>query len=92
MKLNFVYQIKDNFIDLSQIKTFRLIKYSNETENRILEIQLKDRIHFFNNDRDDYQLIPEEIQIIFPDSKIASSECYELSKAWEEFICKREAT
>ena len=92
MTLNFVYQIRENFIDLSQIKTFKLIRYSNETENRILEIQLKDRIHFFNNDRDDYQLIPEEIQIIFPDSKTASNECYELSKAWEEFIGKREAT
>lgn len=88
MKEDFVYKVKDNFIDLSQIKTFRLTKYANESENRILEIQLKDRLHFFNNDRDNYQLIPEEIQIVFPDGKSANEECNELRQAWESFLSR----
>ncbi|MBL0255975.1 MAG: hypothetical protein IPQ03_00045 [Bacteroidetes bacterium] len=93
MKTDNVYQIQENFIDLSKIKTFKLTKhYSNDKEKRRIEIELKDRIQFVNGKRDDMEIINDKIEIIFPNEISAQEACNELSAEWEKFIRDHESS
>ena len=80
---NIVYKIQDNFIDLSQIKTFKLtIRYSKDTEKKRIEIHLKDR----RVKGEESETISETIDIIFQNQALAEQECEKLVYAWEQFI------
>jgi hypothetical protein len=80
---NFVYQIQDNFIDLSQIKTFKLaVRFSRDTEKKRIEITLKDR----RLKGEDLEPIKETIDIIFQNQVLAEEACENLRCAWEQFI------
>jgi len=83
----FTHQIGDNFIDLSQIKTFRLVIWNGQEVNRKqIEILFKDRIIFIDGDKDKREIINDKLDIFFDDEISAAKELRELIAAWEEYI------
>ena len=82
-----ISQIQDYYIDLSQIKTFRVLKkYSNDKDKRMLEIHLKDRVYFVDGDKENREMIPETIEILFENEREANAAAEALSFDWERYI------
>lgn len=84
---NLVYRIKDNFIDLSQIKTFKIAKrYANETDTKRIEITYKDRIAYFDEYRGESKIVSDKLDIVFDDEPTALKALEKLISAWDEYI------
>jgi len=87
MANEFVVKISDNYVDLSQIKSFRIAHATHgDKVKRRIEIQLKDRILFVNGNRDDKEILHDTININFETQDLAQEWCQVLSDAWEQFI------
>lgn len=87
MKTNIVYEINENYIDLSQVKSFRLIKnYANDKEKKKIEIEYKERLHFVNGDREDIETISDKIYITFTNEPEAQKACNDLKEEWQNYI------
>lgn len=83
----FTHQIGDNFIDLSQIKTFRLVIWNGQEVNRKqIEILFKDRIIYIDGDKDNREIINDKLDVFFDNEISANKELRELIAAWEEYI------
>ncbi len=87
MKEANVYRIEDTYIDLSQIKSFRLTKIdASKKDNRLMEIFLKDRMYFVNGNRNDIEFIHDVIELVFESQAAAEEAAEELGAAWDNFI------
>lgn len=87
--MNHLFQLNDSVVDLSQIKAIHLsINYANETEKKLMLIQLRDRIIFRNgrNSEEGIERIPESLEFLYKSESEARRALSELQEAWNRYI------
>lgn len=85
-----IYQVKDNAVDLSRIKTIKLaIRYSGDKDKKKIVIEYNARIEYLFSSfsqENELQTITDTVEILFDNEAAATNALELLKENWEEYL------
>lgn len=90
METEFIIRVKDQLIDLSQVKSVKLTN-SGRSQNgkHILEIELKGQLYYPHGNSEPPEFISDSIFIHFQNENEATEELVEIARIWDKIAKER---